>query len=162
MIFQAAEAFLALCATAQKTVNMGNASILTLVMGTNGAFALESYLKCLRMLECGEYLEGHDLQLLFTDLPDALRKEIEERHLKYELKHPVFKKMQAAGIATDLHSLLKVGKDSFQEFRYAYEELPKDTVWGLDVMMFIVKALILERKPEWDFLQLNRSKLPVV
>ena len=159
-MFQSSEAFLALCATLTTSVNLGNPNILELVMGTNAAFALESYLKCLRTIDLGEYLEGHDLKLLYDDLSEESRTEIERRHAKCEQALPIFGIMRKSGIHTDLRSLLESGRNAFQDFRYAYEEIPRDTVWGLDVLMLIVKHLILEKRPEWKHFQLDHTPSP--
>lgn len=160
LIFRLAEAFVAGCVAMQESVKMGNPNILPLVVATNVSFATESYLKCLRMLEVGEYFEGHDLETLFDDLPEAVRREIELRHAKCEKTQLIFTKMHEAKLPTDLRSLLKIGRNSFQEFRYAYEEIPEKAVWALDILMLIVKHLILEKRPDWEPLQLNRTANP--
>ena len=159
-MFITAEAFLALRAAAQVTVENGNPTILELTMGTIMAFSVETYLKCLRMVECGEILSGHDLKELFDDLPEPIRSEIRFRHAQHEMVNKAFKELRKSRLPTDLQFLLAKGKDFFDDCRYAYEGEQGDGVWSSDVFMLIIKDLILERKPEWDTAQLNRRRLP--
>lgn len=163
LMFRLAEAFVAGCVAMQEAVKAGNPNILPLVVATNVSFATESYLKCLRVIAVGEYLTGHDIEKLFDDLPDDLKNEIERRHALCERTHPLFTGVKSIGLATDLRSLLRVGKNSFQEFRYAYESINSSSkaVWGLDILMLILKHLILEKRPEWETLQLSRTPSPV-
>jgi hypothetical protein len=160
-MFLSGEAFLAICATAKQTVNMGNENILEVVIGTNISFALESYLKCLRMLKSNEYLPGHDLKELFDDLDADTKREITRRHELCEAEHEIFPRMRGIGLTTNLDGLLEVGKYCFQDFRYAYEEIPRDTFWGLDILMLITKHFILEERPDWVAIQLDRTPSPV-
>ena len=160
-MFRLAEAFVAGCIAMQESVKMGNPNILPLVVATNVSFATESYLKCLRVLELGVYIEGHDIERLFDALPTEVKEEIERRHARCEQTHPVFTVgAKSIDLPTDLRSLLSKGKNSFQDFRYAYENVEGETVWGLDILMLILKHLILEKRPDWTALQLFQTQSP--
>jgi hypothetical protein len=152
LIFQAGEAFLNVCRTLDAEINRrGNPHILPLAMAVNSALALELFLKCLRTIESGSFSKGHEFDEQFRDLNESTQNEIKRRHDQIAANDKFFEDLRSRGFKTDLDSLLKMGRKTFVHFRYAFEENPsaKDTVWGLDDFMLIVRDIILERHPDW-------------
>ena len=105
----------------------------------------------LSTIESGSFFKGHGFAEQYADLEEASRNEIERRHKETEATSQFFVDMRARRFPTDLASLLKLGKETFVHFRYAFENnsAAKGTVWGLDACMQIVRDVILERRPEW-------------
>jgi hypothetical protein len=148
-MFQAAEAFFNVAKTLKISCTLGNPNILPLALGAISAFALELFLKCLRTIEVGDCFDGHDLERLYDHLAEGTRREIERLHEAHE-DHAEFQRARAMQINTDLRSLLKRGRNTFDDFRYAYEQLPANTDWGLDVLTLLVRNIILERRQDWQ------------
>lgn len=124
------------------------------VMAVNSALALELFLKCLRMIESGGFHKRHELDQLFRDLQKSTQHEIRRRHDEIQSsaeRGPFFAKLRADGFKTDLESLLKVGRKTFEHFRYAFDPqiVAQKTTWALDDFMRIVRNMILEKHPEW-------------
>lgn len=155
-IFNKAEGFAALCDAGQRSADNANRSILSGVIVTNAALALELYLKCLRSIERGEYKTGHNLRELFDDLSERTKSEIHDAHSRCEGVHNTFFLLKRRGLPTDLNSVLEMGQDAFERFRYAHENEAKNCVWALTPLIIIVKHLILEKRPDWEPLQLLR------
>jgi hypothetical protein len=146
-MFQTSEAFWFFALFGPKSENQ--ARHLEVPLSMNLAFATEGYLKCLRVLEMGECKSGHKLKDLFNDLGPKTRSVIEDRHRKaVETGAPIFTQMRKAGLATDLRSLLEVGGDAFERFRYVYEKRLTKAIWCLDAFTVIVRDLILEKEPD--------------
>lgn len=76
----------------------------------NTAFAIELYLKCLAYIEKNKYKYGHNLYILFTDL---------SKENQYRLTADFAK----TGNQYDLPSLLKEAGDTFNNFRYLFEDI---------------------------------------
>jgi hypothetical protein len=151
-IFQSGEAFLNVCRTVDAEIHQrGNPHILRLAMAVNSALALELFLKCLRTIESGSFSKGHEFDEQYHDLQESTRDEIKQRHEKLELGDPFYEDLRARGYKTDLDSLLKMGRKTFVNFRYAFEPaaVAEKTMWALDDLMRIVRNMILEKHPEW-------------
>lgn len=107
---------------------------------TNLAFALEIYLKCLR-LQVGlppraAAGAGHDLWRLYKELPNDVRKDIEARYERgrtqpYPANASISFAMQRSPLAADWYAgpeksmefeqVLKRSKDTFVSWRYVFE-----------------------------------------
>jgi len=150
LIFLSAEAFLNACPTLDTATKRGNRFILPIAMAVNSALALELYLKCLCTIESGFFFKGHEFDEQYLDLSPSIKDELRRRHEKAEANE-FFAKMRADGYKTDLDSLLKIGRDTFIHFRYAFEKdiAAKGTAWALDSFMLDVREIILDRHPEW-------------
>ena len=151
LIFQSAEAFFNALRTLDTAAKRGNPFIFPLTMAVNSALALELYLKCLRTIEAGNFLKGHEFDEQYFDLEKSTKNEIQRRHDEIETNSQFFADIRARGFKTDLASLLKMGRKTFVHFRYAFENNPsaQDTIWALDDFMLIVRDIVLERHPEW-------------
>lgn len=151
-IFITGEAFLEVCKVLVAALNAGNRNILALVLATNSALTLETYLKCLLFLQKGSTFGGHDVYKLFKHLPHATQSELSAAHDKFIADNPALKSkwMESTGIELDLESLLKAGRDTFVKFRYAWEEIPSKTNWGLNGFIKCVREYILKLHPEWE------------
>jgi len=153
LIFMTGEAFLNAARTLDKERKSGNPYILDLTLAVNSAMALELFLKCLRTIEKGFFFMGHEFDQQFSELKEATRNEVRRRHDKAvdRDQDQFFSKMRANNFKTDLDSLLDMGKNTFSDFRYAFEPSTKakKTTWGLDNFMFDIRDIILERHPEW-------------
>lgn len=110
------------------------------VCATNLAFALEIYLKCLR-LQVGlppraADGDGHDIWRLYKELPGHVREDIEARYergrtqpypthasISFALQHsPVAPNWNDnAGKSMELEEVLKRSKDTFVSWRYVFE-----------------------------------------
>lgn len=149
VIFQAAEAFLGVKIKLRGAYERGE--VLPVVLAVNSALALELYLKCLRTIEVGSFPWGHELDAQFRDLNSDTQEELRRRHDEAAAAAPFFSDLRARGIDTDLDSLLAMGRKTFVNFRYAFENDPaaKDDKWALDAFVIIVRGYILEKHPEW-------------
>ncbi len=76
----------------------------------NTAFAIELYLKCLACIEKNEYKSGHNLYELFCDLSEE-----NQRILTVDF--------QKTGHMYSLPSLLKQSGNTFENFRYLFEDI---------------------------------------
>lgn len=153
--FITGEAFLEVGKVMLDALKAGNRNILALAFATNCAIALEIYLKCLLILEIGHPCSGagHDVYKLFKNLSLETQSELAAEHDKFLANNPDFVKKwkeKDTGVSMDLESLLKAGRHAFIKFRYAYEKIPKDTVWGLNGFIKCVRARILSSHPEWE------------
>lgn len=152
LIFHSGEAFLNVCRTLDADIHKrGNRHILPLAMAVNSALALELFLKCLRTIESGSFSKGHEFDQQYYDLQKSTQDEIRERHDKIEACSPFFADLRKRGFKTDLDSLLKMGRNTFINFRYAFEPgaVAQKTIWALDDFMRLVRIMILEKHPEW-------------
>jgi hypothetical protein len=154
-IFQGAEASLYACRILDAHCKRHrDPHILPSVMAVNSALALELFLKCLRTIESGGFFKRHELDQLFRDLRKSTRDKIRRRHDEIQAsaeRGPFFAKLRADGFRTDLDSLLKMGRKTFEHFRYPFDPqiVAQKTTWALDDLMRIVRNMILEKHPEW-------------
>lgn len=144
-IFDSAEAFFHAVYSLKDSAERGNPNILQMVVAVNSAFALELYLKCLIAIERGSFAWGHDLRELYYQLSSEARSDIEMQHRKLENTSDVFALARARGVETDVASLLNLGRNAFELFRYAFEDGAEDAIWGLDGVTLLVRKRILER-----------------
>jgi hypothetical protein len=133
----------------------------------NLAFASELYLKCLIIIETKQQaIMQRDLRKLFSMLPQKTREEIEKRcdailtkPPQYDLSNaPDHAKEAEAQRPKNFRDALKAGKDAFKDWRYMYEG---DAAPPFALLIFpdILRAIILERHPEWGFFQLRMQKI---
>jgi hypothetical protein len=148
--FLSGEAFLEICKVLIAAIKSGNTRILTLAIATNAAFSLEMYLKCLLLLEHGQAPRVHDIYDLFHALSSSTQSELTKDHEKFVNSNPLFLEQACqTGSTTDLEELLKLGRNAFTDFRYAHEQIPSGTVWGLNGLTFCVCQRILKLRPDW-------------
>jgi len=125
------------------------------------AFSIEVYLKCLLAIEGREIYDTHDLHELFQELGKENKRAIQktwaewQNHLKNGLKimearkeDPVRLAMFRKQMMGSLPKLLKEGAKTFVTYRYFYEKNPRHG-YGLQMLPPMLKARILEVKPEW-------------
>jgi hypothetical protein len=147
--FLTAEAFLHACRIFVAAIQQGE-PILTLVLATSSAFSLEMFLKCLILVENHVECRGHDIKTLFGRLSGATQEKLKIEHAHFVKNSPkLAAEATSLGISTDLDYLLERGRNAFVEFRYAHEELPTNTVWGLNGLIKCVREHILTLRPEW-------------
>ena len=124
------------------------------------AFASELYLKCLIGIETGRVPDRtHNLKELFG-LIDPQRQSQIEAMWDLEMQDPSKVKVralikEAAGVTvpTDLAWTLGVGAQGFVEMRYNYEPKNAEAKFLLGDFPRLVKAVILQLKPEWQSLR---------
>jgi len=113
------------------------------------AFATECFLKCLSLLETGQYKEVHDLAKLLESTSAESRKKIADWWTAAEMPHG---KPKALGLPPDVkvpgnfEEALAMSKDAFLSFRYVLDDVAG---WWLSALQFDVRRRILELKPEW-------------
>lgn len=151
-VLRSADAFSGACIALDKAGKEGRALVMTMVMATLEALMVELYLKCLIMVEGGQYRRGHDLYALFKFLNPQTRDELKEAHDKYLTRWPAFvAQVRARGHSTDLESLLIRGRHSFMDFRYAHEAGGKKGIYfGLHGLSVCARERIMKLKPEWE------------
>jgi len=148
LAFLSAEAFLEICKVLIAAVRRGNMKILTLAIATNAAFSLEMYLKCLLLLEEGRAPYGHDIYRLFHSLSQSTRSELTKDHEAFVNSKPSFAaQARQTGTSTNLEELLKLGRNAFTAFRYAHEQIPSKTDFGLNGLTCCVRERILKLRP---------------
>ena len=153
-VFVNADSFFVVCALLNKEVRAGSGLILTHVIGTNAAFALELYLKTLILDETTIYRSTHDLWKLFNHLRPGTRSLLEREHADYVQARPEFAREAAMkNYPTELKELLVRGRNTFVDFRYMHERFvsikPRSTLFGLNHFTFVVRERILKAHPEW-------------
>jgi HEPN domain-containing protein len=122
---------------------------LNFAFGVNAALATELYLKCLLLIEGGQFPKSHNLKLLFGQLKRDTRQILKKKHdeiVRQDQRLEVFVK---GGINLDLDYLLEKGQDVFEQFRYPYEPNTKDVFFGLTGLVACVRGYILSLRPEW-------------
>jgi hypothetical protein len=151
LAFVSAEAFLEVCKVLTAAYQGGNTRILAQAMATNAAFSLETYLKCLLLLEKGDAPHGHDLHCLFHALSQSTQSELTKHHEEFLNSNPSFvAKARQTGLPTNLEELLKLGRNAFTDFRYAYERIPSETDFALNGLTYCVRQRILKLRPCWN------------
>jgi hypothetical protein len=113
----------------------------------NHSYAFELYLKCLMIIEAGEYVEGHDLLKLFKLLSDTTKTNIENyfnsnfafvrRHRTY---WGIFEK-------PSIYKLLEEANNAFIDFRYIFSRNNTPN-YELDGVIECVRQEIFRLKPE--------------
>ena len=137
---------------------------------TNLAFALEIYLKCLRIqvgLPPRADGDGHDLWQLYKDLPNQVRRDIEARYESgrtrpYPTHASITFALQRSPVAPtwtdggekpmELGEVLKRSKDTFVSWRYVFEiRKPKQGALGQQqtfayLLLFLACVRLLSRR----------------
>lgn len=115
------------------------------------SFSSELYLKCLVLVEGGNYGKDHDLKMLFERLTRDSQENIRKR---YEPKRAAEDARYAAANLparprTDFDYILEVSSKAFVKFRYAYEGLVGPIGWGNRLIDECVRERIIELRPDW-------------
>lgn len=103
---------------------------------TLSALSVELYLKCLLLIECGQYPASHDLKVLFGQLKRQTREALRKNHDA---------KPERPG---DLDVILGKGQDTFEKVRYIYEG--HKTEFGLNWLGELVRQRIISLHPDWE------------
>ena len=126
------------------------------------AFSVELYLKAFSALlrDDRSHLIGHDHQLLFNDLCESERLEVERRYeLIIQLPEAVEQRLEIAserdkrGVETDfsIHAVLSEGGKAFERLRYIHEhEVMPDGLYFSHYVGMAVKERILELRSDWQ------------
>lgn len=91
------------------------------------AFTLELYLKCLKAIETKHHLKSHDLKELFDDLLEADRLQLTKYAAEFDARIPYppeFVKEMGPKEPFDIHRILTVSAQGFENFRYVYGKKP--------------------------------------
>lgn len=113
----------------------------------NHAYAFELYLKCLMIIEKGEYAEGHGLSDLFNLLSGTAKANIERT---FELEHAFIRrnsKYFSLFEKPSLGDLLDEANKAFINFRYLFS-LHKTPAYELDGVIECLREEIFRVKPE--------------
>lgn len=113
----------------------------------NHSYAFELYLKCLMIIEKGEYVEGHQLFELFTLLNDTTKINIENYfNANYAITR---RNMTYWGIfeKPTIYELLKEANKAFIDFRYLFSQKNTPT-YQLDGVIECIRHEIFRLKPE--------------
>ncbi|PAW94147.1 hypothetical protein CKK33_11850 [Mucilaginibacter sp. MD40] len=113
----------------------------------NHAYAFELYLKCLMIIESGEYEQGHKLHDLFKLLSSTTRTNIENyftSNFIYKRRHRLY-----GGIfeKPSIYKLLEEANTAFIDFRYLFSRKNLPT-YELDNVIECVRHEIYRLKPE--------------
>jgi hypothetical protein len=120
------------------------------------AFCAELYLKCLLMLETGNYVVGHDLERLYSQVSALRRARIKEFFNEVFIRAAYERILQEKGLPIDpleleIEGALRRLNNAFVEYRYVFEGLANEkTSFGVDVVCGAVFRAIMEIKPEWQ------------
>lgn len=142
-------------------------------LATNCGFACELYLKCLIHLKTGQLVKNqHNLSKLFAMLPKEIQSTIEQRFNDVMAKQNGYdfssaseedKKVVQAVIQSlpkNFAEALKIGGDAFIEWRYLYEnESGTSNPFSLFPLPSILRAVILDHKPEWGNFSIKMTKI---
>jgi len=113
----------------------------------NHAYAFELYLKCLMIIETGEYVEGHQLLELFKLVSDNSKANI-ENHFNSNYAF-IRRNMTYFGIfdKPSIYDLLEEANKAFIDFRYLFSRKNTPT-YKLDGVIECVRHEIFRLKPE--------------
>jgi hypothetical protein len=128
----------------------------------NLSFAGEIYLKCLLLIQTGDYpkkKEAHDLKYLFDNLPATDQSAVDETY-KNEFKNSVlYRYCMTRKTVPKLSSVLDGAGETFVNMRYSFESKPKSKpkskskdqgpTIGLQEFIEAVRRQILAIKPDW-------------
>lgn len=151
LIFKTADIFSETAATILHKAWGEEKTYLQFAFGVNAALATELYLKCLLLIECGQFPRVHDLKRLFSQLRRGTQQRLRKMHDQANREDPNLVTLQRHGVIgkSDLHTLLEKGKDVFEQFRYPYEPRSKDVLFGLSGLALCARQYILSLHPEW-------------
>lgn len=113
----------------------------------NHSYAFELYLKCLMIIETGEYVEGHQLLELFKLLNETNKTNI-ENHFNSNYAF-IRRNMTYFGIfeKPSIYELLEEANKAFIDFRYLFSRKNTPT-YQLDGVIECVRQEIFRLKPE--------------
>lgn len=113
----------------------------------NHSYAFELYLKCLMIIETGEYAEGHQLLELFNLLNYTTKTNI-ENHFNSNYVF-IRRNMTYLGIfeTPTIYELLEEANKAFIDFRYLFSRNNTPT-YQLDEVIECVRQEIFRLKPE--------------
>jgi HEPN domain-containing protein len=149
LIFKTADIFSETAKTMLLKSKVEGKLYLTFAFGVNAALATELYLKCLLLIECGQFPKRHNLKLLFGQLKPGTRQILKRKHdeiVRQDQRLEIFLKH---GMTLDLDSLLEKGQDIFEQFRYPYEPNTKEVFFGLTGLIACTREYILSLNPKW-------------
>src|SRR5882724_2248792 len=97
--------------------------ILHVPAGVLAGLAVELYLKCLLLIQVGQFPATHNFKVLFGQLPRVTRIRLEKKHDESKATHPDFAAARETSLdPNDLMSVLDAAQESFTELRYPYEQ----------------------------------------
>jgi hypothetical protein len=128
----------------------------------NHAFSLETYLKCILLIE-GNKAWGHELHDLFEKLSDVSRKRITEIYDSISDNHPQrLKQRKEVGDYSDYNigSILREVEGAYNETRYYYQDNKKPepgtgSRYRVDPVLAAVRIYMKELRPEWKQLEIE-------
>ena len=125
-------------------------TFLNFAVSVNAALATELYLKCLLLIECGQFPKRHNLKLLFGQLKRSTRQALKKEHDEIVRRDKKVKTLVKRGMKLDLDSLLEKGQDIFEQFfRYPYEPTANGVFLWIDCVNSLYRRYILKSNPEW-------------
>ena len=113
----------------------------------NHSYAFELYLKCLMIIETGEYTEGHQLFELFKSLKPTTKNNIENH---FNSNYAIIRRnMKYFGLfeTPSIYELLKEANKAFIDFRYLFSRKNTPT-YQLHGAIECVRQEIFRLKPE--------------
>jgi HEPN domain-containing protein len=118
------------------------------VSNVNHAYAIEIYLKCLMIIEKGEFIEGHDLALLFNNLlPETQKSIIDNFNANYKsLKRS--KKYFGVFFETNFVEQLDEAKKAFIDFRYLFSK--NSTPEYVDISLHSLPPISVDSLPAFQ------------
>jgi hypothetical protein len=149
------------CRVLRRVVRRKAGTMAEIPLVVNATLALELYFKSLLTLEETAFPKKHDLELLFGLLSDRSKRKLIREHKKWEA-NPIFARLIADGISPDLLTLLHIGRNSFERFRYRFEHLSDGTIWGLDACLMLSRDIVFDRlrlDPDAEFVELHKQAL---
>jgi hypothetical protein len=123
----------------------------------NAAFSLELYLKCLRCIETGNVVRGHNLTELFEALTAPTRQAVMAAYVRRcGVTSTVDGRDYLIGFSgalanSTIEELLDGTADTFQKLRYAFEMPPGAMVGSVGAVTAVeaIKDVIFSMRPTW-------------
>ena len=149
LIFKTADIFSETAKTMLMVSQSEDKPYLNFAVSVKAALATGLYLKCLLLIECGQFPKRHNLKLLFGQLKRSTRQALKKEHDEMVRWDKKVETLVKRGMKLDLDSLLEKGQDIFEQFRYPYEPTAKGVFFGLTVLIACTRRYILKSNPEW-------------
>jgi len=113
------------------------------------AFSVELFLKCLILVEKGNFQPTHKIQELYLKLPMTSQKAISDKFDEFIATSPTIRAMQAEypNISSKLDDVLKVVNEAFVDWRYIFEG-NAGSLYGLGELCEAIRGRIIEIKPD--------------
>ena len=115
----------------------------------NHAFAVELLLKCIMIMEDGQYYLGHDLFALFDKLRPLTQLTISARFDEYRVhrrNRVYFGFMESVTIL----DVLNEAQEAFKDFRYLFEQKERPS-YDLSTVVECLEYYIKQQKPDLKF-----------